>query len=77
MLLRRLHVLPAWNRLINQFISSSLQAIPSIILTPPSVGAGQGGVPSSAGERDIKRQVRLFGNNLHTHTNCLLQTLFS
>lgn len=31
-LLRRLHPLPAWNDLINQFIGSSLQAIPSVIL---------------------------------------------
>ena len=30
-LLRRLHPLPAWNPLINQYISSSLQAIPSLI----------------------------------------------
>lgn len=30
-LLRRLHPLPAWNPQINQYISSSLQAIPSLI----------------------------------------------
>ena len=32
-LLRRLHPLPAWNPLINKYISSSLQSIPRIILS--------------------------------------------
>ena len=50
-LLRRLHVLPAWNPLINQFISSSLQTIPSIILAPSTTTGGVG----TAG--DIKEQV--------------------
>ena len=31
-LLRRLHPLPSWNMLINQYISASLQSIPRIIL---------------------------------------------
>jgi len=31
-LLRRLHPLPSWNTLINQYISASLQSIPRIIL---------------------------------------------
>ena len=31
-LLRRLHSLPAWNSLINQFIGSNLQTIPSIVV---------------------------------------------
>ena len=31
-LLRRLHPLPAWNPLINHYISSSLQTIPSLIV---------------------------------------------
>ena len=32
-LLRRLHPLPAWNPLINKYISTSLQSIPRIILS--------------------------------------------
>ena len=50
-LLRRLHSLSAWNHLINQFISSSLQDIPSIIV--PS-GSHMGGVALDAGEIQVQ-----------------------
>lgn len=52
-LLRRLHSLPAWNSLINQFISSSLQDIPSIIV--PSGHYSEPRVSVCAG--DIQVQV--------------------
>jgi 5-formaminoimidazole-4-carboxamide-1-beta-D-ribofuranosyl 5'-monophosphate synthetase len=55
-LLRKLHSLPAWNPLINQFISSSLQNIPSIIV--PS-GSHREAMPLDAGE--IQVQVRISG----------------
>ena len=42
-LLRRLHPLPAWNGLINQFISASLQAIPSIIVPVEGSSGWQSG----------------------------------
>lgn len=51
-LLRRLHPLPAWNGLINQFISSSLQAIPSIIVPHGDHAPSEG-----AGGKDIQDQV--------------------
>ena len=36
-LIRRLHPLDGWNKLINQYISHSLQAIPSLVLPVDSI----------------------------------------
>lgn len=61
-LLRRLHSLPAWYGLINQFISTSFQDIPSVILpqgnhTHTPLGPGQG-------VGSIKDQVSQLGGNI-------------
>ena len=37
-LLRRLHPLPAWNKIVNSFIANSLQAVPELVLRSEEMG---------------------------------------
>lgn len=57
-LLRRLHPLPAWNKLINTYISVNLQAIPKLIMSAEGMFFSH-----SRDQKSLERQVSF--NRIH------------